>query len=196
MTAIHHKRCKRFDLEGEAHCLTFSCFQRLPLLGRPRSCRWMLEAFESARGRGLFDLWAYVIMPEHVHVILMPHQDVKVSAILTALKQAVSNRALAWLRRHRPDFLPRLEDIQPNGKRHHRFWQRGGGYDRNLRSIPDIFEKIDYVHHNPVRRGLVENPADWPWSSCRAWETGVDEPIPIDRGSLPMLTPIDKKKYR
>ena len=191
MTEVHRKRCKRFDIAGEAHCLTFSCFRRLPLFGRPRSCQWMLDAFESARGRGPFDLWAYVIMPEHVHVVLLPRSGAKISAILTALKQSVSNRALAWLARNRPDFLAKPEDIQPDGRHHHRFWQRGGGYDRNLRSVMDIYEKIEYVHHNPVRRGLVKRAADWPWSSCRAWEMGVDDPIRIDRGSLPRFAPTD-----
>jgi putative transposase len=56
-----------------------------------------------------------------------------------------------------------------------------------LRSVADIHQKIAYVHANPVRRGLVECPEDWPWSSGRAWQTGEDHPIAIDRGSLPTL---------
>ena len=57
----------------------------------------------------------------------------------------------------------------------------------NLRSIADVHEKIGYIHQNPVRRGLIEKPGDWPWSSWRAWHLGVDEPIRIDRGTLPLL---------
>ena len=68
--------------------------------------------------------------------------------------------AILWLKRHAPEFLNTVEDVQPNGKRYHRFWQREGGYDRTLRSARDIHEKIRYVHENPVRRGLVERPAD------------------------------------
>ena len=194
MTQVHRKRCKRYDVEGDAHHLTFSCFHRLPLLSRERSCRWMLQAFQLGREQGKFDLWAYVIMPEHVHVVLLPHRDVSISQILSTLKQSVSKRALLWLRQHSPDFLPRLQDIQPNGKRSYRFWQRGGGHDRNLRTVSDIYEKIEYVHNNPVRRELVVGPEAWPWSSCHAWETGTDEPIPIDRESLPTLTPNDSAR--
>jgi putative transposase len=60
------------------------------------------------------------------------------------------------------------------------FWQRGGGYDRNLRSSSDIREKIEYIHQNPVRRGLVVNPSDWVWSSARdyAGEIGI---VPLRR---------------
>ena len=147
----------------------------------------MLDALQLARDQGQYDLWAYVIMPEHVHVVLLPHSGEKISAILTTLKQSVSKKALHWLRENRPEFLPKLEDVQPNGRRHARFWQRGGGYDRNLRTIADIHERTEYIHNNPVRRRLVEQAADWPWSSARAWETGVDEPIGIDRHSLPAL---------
>jgi putative transposase len=172
------KRCKRYDIEGDAHCLTFSCYWRLPLFSRKRSCRWMCDALEMGFDKGFYDLWAYVIMPEHVHVVLLPHSGVKIARILTMLKQSVSKRAILWLEEHAKDFLNQLVDRQPNGKQAYRFWQRGGGYDRNLRTISDIYEKIAYVHGTPVKRGLTLAAQDWPGSSCRAWETGVDKPIP------------------
>ena len=80
-------------------------------------------------------------------------------------------------------------DRQPDGRESHRFWQRGGGYDRNLRSVADVHEKINYIHGNPVRRGLVGGPEEWLWSSYRSWMDGIDEPIRIDRDSLPPLGP-------
>jgi len=55
----------------------------------------------------------------------------------------------------------------------------------------DIHEKVRYVHANPMRRGLVDRPSDWRWSSASAWETGSNEPPPIDRHSLPPLTILD-----
>jgi putative transposase len=80
-----------------------------------------------------------------------------------------------------------MADVQPSGKCSHRFWQRGGGYDRNIRTVKEMHEKIAYIHANPVRRGLVERVADWPWSSWRAWDEGIDDPLSIDRESLPPL---------
>ncbi len=126
-------------------------------------------------------------MPEHAHLLLWPHEGVKISSILYQIKKPVTNRALGWIRKNSPSFLPRMLDRQPNGDEHYRVWQRGGGHDRNLRSIADVHEKIGYIHQNPVRRGLIEKPGDWPWSSWRAWHLGVDEPIRIDRGTLPLL---------
>jgi len=183
----HRKRCKRFDVAGDAHHLTFSCLQRLPLLSRDRSCWWVLQALQLGREKGQYDLWAYVIMPQHVHLVLWPHSGVQIQEILTTFKQSVSKRALVWLRANAPGFLRRLEDLQPNGKRSHRFWQRGGGYDRNLRTVADIHEKIQYIHANPLRRGLVQTAEAWRWSSCHAWLSGEDDPIVIDRESLPPL---------
>jgi putative transposase len=187
MPAPHRKTCRRFDVPGDAHCLTFSCFQRLRLFSRERSCSWMLQALELGRTRQQYDLWAYVVMPEHVHTVLCPRPNVRIASILTTLKQSVAKRAIVWLREEAPEFLVRLEDKQPNGRCSYRFWQRGGGYDRNLRTVGDIHQKIEYVHANPVRRGLVPSPEEWPWSSYRAWQTGEDRPIAVDRASLPAL---------
>ena len=139
---------------------------------------------ESRRG---FELWAFVIMPEHVHLVLLPHEGTLVEDIFTSIKTPVSRRAVAWVKRRAPSFLDKLVDIQPSGKVSHRFWQRGGGYDRNLWSAEQVHQKIEYVHQNPVRQGLVEQPDQWRWSSFLAWENGVDDPIRIDRETVPTL---------
>jgi putative transposase len=126
-------------------------------------------------------------MPEHAHLLIWPHAGVRVSDILLTIKQPVTQRCVAWVKRSAPHFLPAMLDSQPNGKHFFRFWQRGGGYDRNLWSTREIHEKIAYIHNNPVRRELVARAQDWPWSSLHAWETGLDQPITIDRQSVPML---------
>jgi putative transposase len=187
------KLCKRYDIDGDAHHLTFSCFHQLPLFSKDRPRDWMLKALQLGREKRQYDLWAFVIMPEHIHVVILPLPGIKMSSILTTIKQSVSKRAIIWMKDNAPNFLNKLEDKQPNGARCYRFWQRGGGYDRNLRSISDIYEKIEYIHANPVRRGLASKPEDWKWSSCHAWELGEDVPIPIDRESLPPLNPNDRK---
>jgi putative transposase len=108
-----------------------------------------------------------------------------VGQILSAIKVPVTSEASAWVKKEAPHFLPRMLDIQPGGRQIVRFWQRGGGYDRNIWSAQEAHEKIGYIHKNPVRRGLVQNPADWPWSSYMAWTSGSDEPLALDRSSLP-----------
>ena len=180
----YRKRCKRYDDNGQAHCLTFSCYHRRPFLLRQRSCQWVLDALKQGRIKELYELWGYVIMPEHVHVVLLPGQYVTIRRILSAIKLPVAQKAIAWIKGNCPDCLKQMEDRQPNCNVSYRFWQRGGGYDRNLRSLSDVREKIHYLHANPVRRGLVATADLWPWSSYQAWMTGKDHPIAIDRKSL------------
>ena len=191
MTQPHRKTRRTYDTPGDPHFLTFSTFKRLPLLTKDRSCLWVVNAIALSRQRNPFDLWAWVIMPEHVHIVLYPHTGTTVSSILKTLKQSSSKRAINWLKSNAPEYLPKIEDVQPNGKRTFRLWQRGGGYDRNLRSIRDVHEKIAYVHQNPVARELISRPDDYHWSSSRAWNTGVDAPLSIDRNSVPPLTILD-----
>ncbi len=164
------KTCVRYDNPGDAHFLTFSCIDRRPLLTDDQTAQWMIEAIDNNRSKGLFDLWAYVVMPEHVHLVIRPN-DADISDILKRIKQSVARRVLR----------NRLDDALPG-----HFWQAGGGYDRNLRSSDDVQEKIDYVHANLVKRGLVERSTDWPWSSARCWLEGSEVPIPVNRDTCPV----------
>jgi putative transposase len=181
MTPQHRRRNKSYNEPGHAHELTFSCFRRLPLLSRDRTRQWFIEALDSARRRLNLSLWAYVIMPEHVHVIVWPLQpDYEIRLIRTAMKVPVQRKALTFLRRQAPDFLERLRDEQPNGEVHYRFWQRGGGYDRNITDSATLRTMIEYIHQNPVRRGVVKQDTDWPWSSARYYAKRIDAMLPMD----------------
>jgi putative transposase len=183
----HRKTCKCYDNQGDAHYLTFSCFRKQPFLSGRFAPLWLIDSIDAARQKCPFDLWAFVFMPEHVHLLIWPHEGTAISRILAEIKEPVTRTAKAWVRKHKPAFLSRMQDQQPNGKRCDRFWQRGGGYDRDLWSPQEILEKAHYIHANPVRRELVDRAEDWPWSSWRAWEEGIDEPLRIDRDSIPLI---------
>jgi len=182
------KTCHRYDVPGDAHFLTFTCFHFRPFLARDRTREWLVEAIKTARQVHEFDLWAYVIMPEHVHLLIHPRpDDHSISKTLVAIKRPVAQKALRYVRRHAPSFLKQMKDAQPNGKVHHRFWQRGGGYDRNIVYGRTVHKTIAYIHANPVRRELVNCPDDWFWSSARFYARRGDVPIVPDTESLPPL---------
>jgi putative transposase len=111
-------------------------------------------------------------MPEHVHLLVYPGESlVQMSAFLQAVKVPVARKAIRHLKDHASDWLTRL--TVPEGRRvRHRFWQPGGGYDRNITSIETLRAMIEYIHANPVRRGLVARAEDWEWSSAR-WYAGL-----------------------
>ena len=172
---------RSWDEPGHAHFLTYSCYQRLPLLTRDRTRRWVLDALEATRRKLDVALYAYVIMPEHVHVLLCPHRaDAEMRRILVALKRPVSDAARGYLERTEDDkWLDRLSVEYPS-RRVFRFWQPGGGFDRNIFREKNVPAVIQHIHANPVRRELVEQPTDWPWSSARFWDGRRDVPLTMD----------------
>ena len=122
------KTRRAWDEPGHAHFVTYSCFQRLPLLNRDRTRVWVLDALARTRRRLDLELWAYVIMPDHVHVLLSPRQpDYEMRRILVALKQPVARAARRWLEATAQSaWLDRLTVTYPS-RRVFRFWQPGGG---------------------------------------------------------------------
>jgi putative transposase len=183
------KKVKHYD-NGEPHFLTFSCYRQLKLLSKDQSRLWFVEALEQARRKHGFHLWAWVIMPEHVHVLLWPpfhlistdpnSMQGRIEGILTSLKRPVGVKAVAFLRENAPDYLARL--TVSNAKRtYHRFWQAGSGHDENVSEPAALHALVEYVHLNPVRRGLVNRAEDWPWSSARDWQQLPDPLLKVNR---------------
>ena len=184
----YRKTCKRYNDPGHAHALTFSCFGRQAFLSKDGSRHWFVDAVDRARSKHGFHVWAYVIMPEHVHLLVWPPEPVyDISEILNSIKQSVSKRALLYVRLHAPAFLKRMEDRQPNGQVHYRFWQRGGGFDRNVVEPNAAYHEIEYMHNNPVRRGLCLHPEDWLWSSAADYAGLRTGPLKINRESVPLI---------
>jgi putative transposase len=182
------KNVKHYDLPGDAHYLTFSCYRGLALLSKDRTRFWFIEELTKAREKHHFDLWAWVIMPEHVHLLICPRElTYKMEKILASLKKPVSHRAIQFLTQHAPDFLEKLT-VRNRNRTYRRFWQAGPGHDANLYELTTIYKAIEYIHNNPVRRGLVLHATDWLWSSARDW-AGLGCPyIRVDR-TLPPLHP-------
>ncbi|MGO8751267.1 MAG: REP-associated tyrosine transposase [Thermoguttaceae bacterium] len=160
------KKVRHYDEPGHAHFLTFSCYRRMALLSKDRTRRWFIDAMEEAREKHRFDLWAWVIMPEHIHVLIWPWEPVySTERILGDLKRPVGQQAIAWLEGNCRVFLDRLT-VRNAHRTYPHFWQPGPGQDRNVYDPETACQIIEYIHNNPVRRGLVSRAEDWPWSSA------------------------------
>ncbi|MHC4989525.1 MAG: transposase [Planctomycetota bacterium] len=141
----------------------------------------MTDAINVARCRLGFDVWAWVFMPEHVHLIVCPRPDCEASVpdILRAVKEPVGRQAMRFLEQTAPQWLPRV--TRRRGERLERlFWQSGGGYDRNVESPGTLRRMIEYIHENPVRRSLVSFASDWIWSSARWYLDESQCPVAVD----------------
>ena len=173
------QRRQAINTPGHAHELTFSCYRKFAFLKAERTCNWLVEAINQARAKHAFHVWAFVFMPNHVHMIIRPvNPEYEMRAIMSGIKLPVGRRAMAYLEEQQSPWLEQVTRIR-RGRKERLFWQSGGGYDRNVTSANAVMRMIDYIHQNPVRRGLTECARNWKWSSA-AWFEGGDSPLLID----------------
>ncbi|MGB6430569.1 MAG: transposase [Candidatus Acidiferrales bacterium] len=173
----------------DLHFLTYTCYRRLPLLSSARARNVFVEILAEVRDGYGFLLAGYVVMPNHVHLLIGEPAKGTPSTVMQVLKQRVSRRLRARKRRA-PQTQLQLAfvegELMPR-----QFWQRRF-HDFNLWSHKKIIEKLEYVHMNPVKNNLVEHskhraprgPAkDWPWSSWSYYAKGEQGLVRIDESS-------------
>ena len=174
----HHRR--NYNESGHAHELTFSCYRNWSFLKSDRTCHWLAESINAVRNEQEVDVWCFVFMPDHVHLILHPRRaKYNMAEIRKAIKEPVGRKAIRYLHEHAPEWLPKV--TRRRGKREERlFWQSGGGYDRNIYEPNTLMQMIDYIHLNPVRRGFIDQATNWHWSSAGHFQGGKS-PLTIDQ---------------
>jgi putative transposase len=155
---------------GHLHFITFTCYRRLPLLRSVRARNSFVQILGEVRDRYGFSLVGYVVMPEHIHLLISEPAKGNPSTVIQVLKQRVSRRLRRKKRRPTGqlnlifaagacnEHSWRTDDSLP------RFWQRRF-YDFNVWSLKKRVEKLHYMHMNSLKRKLVDHPKDWPWSS-------------------------------
>lgn len=154
---------QRHTGRGDLHYITFSCYQRRHFLESIRSKNLTVRILGEVRGRYKFALIGYVFMPDHVHLLISEAPGAAPATVIQVFKQRVA-RELRGRKESGKESFSSLEigDI-PRA-----FWQRRY-YDFNIYSRDKLVEKLDYMHANPVKEGLVQHPKDWPWSSWAAY---------------------------
>jgi putative transposase len=186
LPAPHRKRVRHFNELGHCHELTFSCFHRFPLLTHTPVCSLLSHSIDRALVQQRFWLIAFVYMPEHVHLLVFPATSTaRIERLLFAIKRPFSYRVKQYLEQNNPSLLQQLIVQERPGKMVFRFWQEGPGYDRNLTSREAVLSVIDYVHNNPVRRGLSITPDQWRWSSWKYYHQPFecyDQELPVVHG--------------
>ena len=167
-----------YENPANAQYLTFGCFRRKHLfVHNALASLFTLQLAEWRKDTGI-QLWAWVIMPNHIH-LLVHAGDLDLGESLGALKRPFGHRALRWLEERMPATYKDLAATD-HGKTAHRFWQAGGGYDRNVFTDNAVRKAMEYIHNNPVRAGLARLPEEYPWSSARFWITGEHTQLEVD----------------
>jgi putative transposase len=155
----------RLQQTGHSHFITFTCYRRREHLTSSHACSAVLHALENTRQRYELRVYGFVLMPEHVHLLLSEPERGTLARALQSLKSASARTA---------------RDV-PTGKTGAcaPFWQTRY-YDRYMRDYDEFSEKLRYIHRNPVKRGLCSSPEQWPWSSFRHYFTGTDVGVEIE----------------
>jgi len=147
------------------------------------------------RGQG-YRLVAFVYMPDHVHLIVYPLAgSTGIDRLLRAIKRPYSYRIKQQLIASKSGLLRRFTVRQRPGVETFRYWQEGPGYDRNLTEAATVLSAIDYVHLNPVRRGLCLSATDWRWSSAKHYtseQAPDDSLLPVVHGLPAEFYPVGK----
>ena len=158
---------KRIYGGGEFHFITCSCRDRRPFLRSAHRRDVVLQMLEEVRKKYLFSVAGYVVMPEHFHLLIGEPKHCTPSSVMRALKQRAARKL--------------LRDMRTNGNHEcaATFWQPRF-HDFNVYSREKYIEKLRYIHRNPVRRGLVEKPEDWEWSSYRFYAKGIKGPVKLN----------------
>jgi len=138
---------KRFQNSRQSHFITFTCFHRQRGFDAAEARDLFAELVEIMRLRFAMRIYGYVVMPEHIHLLVSEPQ------------QAVLADAIHFLKL---SFSKRVHGANSVGA----FWQKRY-YDRNIRNQSEFERKLCYLHRNPVKRGLCDKPEDWKWSSFR-----------------------------
>jgi putative transposase len=153
------KNLRRVTGLGDLHFITFCCYHRRALLSTAHDRDRAVQILKEVRQRYALPIVGYVIMPEHVHLLIGEPQGATVALVIQVFKQRVS-------RERRSD-----EDLSGNVRALRRFWQRRY-YDFNVHTRTKMKEKLKYMHANPIKERLVQHPQDGPWSSWSHYATG------------------------
>jgi putative transposase len=172
-------RLKRYQQTGDLHFVTFSCYRRAPLLGSGLARDTFVVTLERVRSWYGFYMTGFVVMPEHVHLLLSEPERGNLAVALQMLKQIVSQKLDE--RREKPGAPSFSRSVREGGalRSHLPFWQPRY-YDFNVFRGQKLTEKLDYMHQNPVQRGLVARPEDWKWSSALHYSTGKECAVEIE----------------
>ena len=178
-------RLHRYYGAGYLHFITTSCYQRRPLLDEVRNRALFLQVLEHVRRRYLFVVAGYVVMPEHVHLLLGEPQRGDPSLVMKALKQGFARRLLARLRAAAD---PPQSSLWKMPFDEGRIWQHRF-YDFVVFTDKKRVEKLRYMHRNPVKRGLVLEPEQWQWSSYRSYANDERGPVLVSEPQKIELRP-------
>jgi len=171
-------KLRHYDNDGFARFITFGTHNRIPILVGELFCNLIIDSIDAVREIHSFKLIGYVIMPEHIHLVIIPKNYQPVGQLIGKFKEVSSKEIHKALKVNGQEFVKRFTVVR-NRLERFSFWQRRC-FDYNCRSESSMWEKVNYCHNNPVRRQLVGSPDEWPYSSYNWYNNRTNVKMKID----------------
>ena len=168
-------KLRKYDIANQGHFITTNTFKRRKIFVNEKACSIIIEDFKFYRKKFDFKLFGYVIMPDHIHCVILPNENTNISNIIRDFKKHTAKRLSELIN----DDEIEIKDINKKAKVY-KIWQ-DGFYDFNIYSQKKLIEKLNYIHSDPVRSKLIENMEDSLYSSYRAYYQEDNYPIDIDK---------------
>ncbi len=171
-----HKHLKKYN-DASIHFVTTKTHENIPYFRDEKCCYILIDELEFYRKHYGFQIYGYVIMPDHIHLLLFwdiyEKPDLTISKIIQGIKSHSAKMIIDYLAKtHKPPERCREEEDKP----HRRKWTKKiwheGYYDFNIQEEEKFFEKLEYIHNNPFKCEMIKNPISYPFSSREFYETG------------------------
>ncbi len=143
---------RRYYLPNSLYFITTTTKDRRPIFHQEKNIHLLLETIDRVQTIYPFQMLAYCILPDHIHLLLQPQDQYSVPQIMHSLKR---------------NFTMNYKKTVGLVTTQH-LWQ-GCFWDHLIRNEKDLIRHLDYIHHNPVKHGLVQRPEDYPYSSYGSW---------------------------
>ncbi len=175
----------RFHIQGHVYYVTTNVYRRLRLFTRPSLVLPLLDSLNFYRHKYTFKLLGYVIMPDHLHLLVWPQDPEQMGAFMRDFKKFTAVRLIRQVEVERDHKLLAAFEAagSETGRSDRKVWQ-DSYWDLNIYTERFLRQKLNYMHRNPVRSRIVEHPEAYPYSSYRNYVLGDEALIEIDRGWL------------
>lgn len=153
---------KHFYLESHAYFVTTVTYQRQNIFAGDDNCDILIKVLQFYRERIHFSIFGYVILPDHFHAIIQVPEDKSISTIMRGIKRSSAFQINQNLNRRGP------------------VWQ-AGYYEHVIRSTRDLKARLDYIHKNPLKTGVVKELEKYKYSSYRSYYFNDDSIFAVDK---------------
>jgi REP element-mobilizing transposase RayT len=172
----------RFHIEGHVLYITTVVYGRLPIFVRSSFVIPLIDSLNFYRYKQEFKLLGFVIMPDHIHLLIWPFGRATAAEIMRDYKEFTSKRIVRQAEVEGiVEWIAAFQQAgRETGRAASKVWQ-DSYWDVNVFTERFVHTKLNYIHRNPLRAGLVDDPAAYPYSSYRNYVTGDQSLIEIDK---------------